>query len=214
MCERAGMEGMNRRMRDGQGQYGRYRGPADEDRRARGNPARGNPARDDWTRDDWACGNWARGNSARRNWDRGDWGRGGWGGGDWRRGNKMGRGRGIDRMLDMIELYDQDGDRKITQAEVDKARADRLAEFDRDGDGMLSLDEYEALWLDAMRERMVDRFQAHDDDGDGKVTVVEFSKQTSRLVMRRDRNDDGALSVEDLRRGERGRRPMRGPRAE
>ena len=51
---------------------------------------------------------------------------------------------------------------------------DRLAEFDADNDGSLTLEEYQALWLDAMRERMVDRFQAHDDDGDAIVTVEEF----------------------------------------
>jgi Ca2+-binding EF-hand superfamily protein len=121
---------------------------------------------------------------------------------------KMGHGRGMHRVLDLIELYDQDGDGKVTQAEIDNVRADRLAEFDSDGNGALSLKEYEALWLDAMRERMVDRFQSHDDDGDGQVTADEFSDSTSRLVMRRDRNDDGAISLEDMRRGDRGRRGM------
>ncbi len=124
-------------------------------------------------------------------------------------GGKMGHGRRMDRMLDLIEVYDQDGDDKITQAEIDKVRADRLAEFDGDGNGKLSLQEYEALWLDAMRERMIDRFQSHDDDGDGQVTVGEFSKQTSRLVIRRDRNADGAISLEDTRHADRGPHRMR-----
>ena len=123
-------------------------------------------------------------------------------GGDKRRGHRL------DRMLDLIETYDQDGDGKVTQAEINKGRADRLAKFDNDGDGRLSLQEYEALWLDAMRERMVDRFQSHDDDGDGQVTVDEFSKRMSRLVLQRDRNDDGAISAEDLRGHHSGRRPM------
>jgi len=132
----------------------------------------------------------------------------------WARGGaeyrgKMGHGRGIGRVLDLIELYDQDGDNRVTQGEIDKVRADRLAEFDSDGNGKLSLAEYEALWLDAMRERMVDRFQSHDGDGDGQVTTEEFSKRTSRLVLRRDRNDDGAISLDDMRHDDRGRRWMR-----
>ena len=70
----------------------------------------------------------------------------------------------------------------------------------RDSDGSLSLEEYQALWLDAMRERMVDRFQAHDDDGDGIVTVEEFveSLQLDRPAV--DRNDDGQVTRDDLRR--------------
>lgn len=124
-------------------------------------------------------------------------------------GGKMGRGRGMDRVLGLLELYDMDGDDRVTQDEIDKVRADRLAEFDSDGNGVLSLQEYEALWLDAMRERMVDRFQSHDDDGDGQVTVEEFSKRTARLVMRRDRNEDGAIGLEDARRDDRRRHRMR-----
>lgn len=107
------------------------------------------------------------------------------------------------RMMELIEAYDADGDGSITQAEVDAWRANRLKEFDADGDGTLSLDEYQALWLDAMRERMVDAFQGHDDDGDGKVTVDEFSKRTKRMVLMRDQNDDGALNMQDVRRGPR-----------
>ena len=112
--------------------------------------------------------------------------------------------------MDLIEHYDRNDDGKVTQAEIDQARADRLAEFDSDGDGTLSLQEYEALWLGAMRERMVDHFQSHDDDGDGAVTVEEFSERTRHLVLRGDRNDDGAIGPDDLRRGGRGAHRMHG----
>ena len=112
------------------------------------------------------------------------------------------------RMLDMLETYDLDADGSITQAEVDRFRSDRLAAFDTDGDGKLSLEEYEALWLDAMRARMVDAFQRHDDDGDGAVTVEEFGERTSRLVVLRDRNDDGVLNLDDVKR----KRGHHGPR--
>lgn len=111
------------------------------------------------------------------------------------------------RLIDLQETYDADGDGAVTQAEIDGARAARAAEFDLDGDGTLSLSEYEALWLDAMRERMVRRFQRHDRDGDGLVTAEEFQRRTSNLVMLRDRNGDGALSIEDLRPGRRAEAP-------
>lgn len=145
--------------------------------------------------------------SRRRDRDDERWGHRGRG-----HGGKKGHGRRTERMLRMIEIYDQDGNGKVTQDEVDQTRADRLAAFDADGDGMLTLEEYEALWLDAMRERMVDRFQSHDDDGDGQVTVEEFSKRTGHLVLRADRNEDGAISLEDMRRGDRGGPKMQGKR--
>ena len=55
-----------------------------------------------------------------------------------------------------------------------------------------------------MRERMVDRFQAHDDDGDGMVTVEEFGKPFDRMVIRLDANDDGELTLDEMQgRGDR-----------
>lgn len=114
--------------------------------------------------------------------------------------NEHGQRQGRQRLSEFLELYDTNGDGDITQEEVDAVRADRLAEFDADQDGQLSLAEYEALWLDAMRERMVDRFQSHDDDGDGQVTVDEFGENFANLVDRADRNDDGVLNEDDQRR--------------
>jgi Ca2+-binding EF-hand superfamily protein len=117
----------------------------------------------------------------------GGWGHGGgWGGG----------GRG-DRLF---EQFDTNQDGLITQAEIDQVLEARLANFDQDNDGSLTLEEYQALWLDAMRERMVDRFQAHDDDGDAMVTVEEFVGSYGSMVRHVDRNDDGQITRDDLRR--------------
>ena len=114
-------------------------------------------------------------------------------------------GRGGERGAWLFETFDADGDGRITQAEIDQARQSQLQKFDANGDGSLSLEEYQALWLDAMRERMVDRFQAHDDDGDGLVTVVEFNERFDDLVTRLDRNDDGAVTKDELQRRHRDR---------
>ena len=70
----------------------------------------------------------------------------------------------------LFESFDVNDDGILTQTEIEEVRQSRLTEFDANGDGSLSLEEYQALWMEAMRERMVDRFQAHDDDGDGLVT--------------------------------------------
>ena len=104
----------------------------------------------------------------------------------------------------LFEQFDTNQDGRLTQAEIDQVRQSRLAEFDQDGDGSLSLEEYQALWMDAMRERMVRAFQAHDADGDAMVTAEEFGSPFDRMVSRFDRNGDGELTLDEMRRrGER-----------
>lgn len=105
-------------------------------------------------------------------------------------------GRGMENLM---ATYDTNDDGQVTQEEVDTFRADRLAEFDADGNGTLDLDEYQALWLDAYRERMVDNFQRHDDNGDGIITVEEFGEDQAGMVARMDSNEDGVLTQEDRR---------------
>jgi Ca2+-binding EF-hand superfamily protein len=99
-----------------------------------------------------------------------------------------------------LERVDANGDGRATQAEIDQIRQDRLAEFDENGDGSLTLEEFQALWLSVMRERMVDSFQALDDDGDAVVTLEEYVEPFSHVVSRLDRNDDGELTSDDMRR--------------
>jgi Ca2+-binding EF-hand superfamily protein len=107
--------------------------------------------------------------------------------------------------MGLFERFDANQDGRLTQAEVDEVRRSQLTEFDQDSDGSLTLEEYQALWLDAMRERMVDRFQAHDDDGDGMVTVEEFGETFDRMVSRFDANDDGTLTPDEMHHRDEGR---------
>ena len=120
----------------------------------------------------------------------------------------------------IFESFDANADGSLMQAEVDQFRSDRLAKFDTSGDGQLTLEEYQVLWLDAMRERMVDAFQRLDDDGDALVTREEFLEPFVQLVQRLDRDADGAVTQEEMRAQreehgaghDRSRSPRRVPR--
>ena len=105
-------------------------------------------------------------------------------------GGRAGGGRGPS----LIERFDTDRDGKLTQAEINQARADRLAQFDSNGDGRLSLKEFEALWLDHMRERMVDSFQYLDNDGDGAVTGPEYLDPFASIVAYKDQNGETRIA--------------------
>ena len=103
------------------------------------------------------------------------------------------------RPPDHLRNFDLNKDGKVTQAEIDQARKDQLAKYDSNQDGVLSLEEYQVLWMDAMRRMMVRQFQANDADGDGRITVEEFTARFADLVRDRDRNGDGVLTVDELR---------------
>ncbi|TDT72690.1 EF hand domain-containing protein [Litoreibacter halocynthiae] len=57
----------------------------------------------------------------------------------------------------------------------------KVEEFDTDNDGALTLSEFEALHVAALRERMVDRFQHLDSDGDGQITQKEIETAGTRM---------------------------------
>jgi Ca2+-binding EF-hand superfamily protein len=121
----------------------------------------------------------------------------GYGYGMWKHRGHHGEHPGGERLL---ESFDQNNDGKLTQSEVDQSRQERFKKFDTNSDGNLSLQEYEALWLEAMRSRMVDRFQTLDDDGDAVVTTEEFVAPFDQLVNRMDRDDNGEVTRDELRR--------------
>ncbi len=71
-----------------------------------------------------------------------------------------------------------------------KVMQDRLAEFDADGDGALSLAEFETLHAAMIREKTVDRFQHLDADGDGRITKDEMTAPAHRMEMREKMNKE------------------------
>ena len=99
----------------------------------------------------------------------------------------------------MMERFDADSDGQITAAELTAKREKALADHDADKDGKLSLKEYEGLWLEMMRHKMVRHFQRLDRDGDAVVTAEDLQRPLDRILSRMDRNEDGVISKDDRR---------------
>lgn len=110
----------------------------------------------------------------------------------------------------MIKLVDANGDDKITQEEIDKAIADRLAKYDANKDGKLSLPEFDGLWNEIMQPAKVRAFQRLDPNGDAQIARGELDDRFGKLVSRLDRNGDGALSRDDRRHRHGGQHHDRG----
>lgn len=119
-----------------------------------------------------------------------------------------------EEMVDRFQSHDDDDDGAVTldefnddvrrgrseeeAAELAAVRADRHGAFDADGDGVLTVAEYEPLWMDAMRPRMVDQFQSHDDDGDAIVTAEEFAARWIGAFDHIDRDNNGVVDDDDF----------------
>ena len=101
--------------------------------------------------------------------------------------------------MEMFDAVDADGDGRLTQAEVDKARNERHAAHDADGDGNLDLEEFAGLWHETVRPLTVRAFQVLDTDGDAVVTRAEYDRPLADIVERLDRDGDGGLSLRDRR---------------
>lgn len=80
----------------------------------------------------------------------------------------------------------------------------RLEEYDADGNGELSLDEFAAWHAAMLRETMVDRFQHLDADGDGAITTEEMNALAGRMNRMRGDADDRPMMRDDATDG----RPM------
>ncbi|SNS70195.1 EF-hand domain-containing protein [Antarctobacter heliothermus] len=115
-----------------------------------------------------------------------------------------------------IEMWDLDGDAKVTAEEAAERRNDVFTAFDSDEDGFLDAEEY--VMFDAAREadmaengghgrgammRAADgMLLAHNDtDNDGKVSREEFVGNAAAWIVAMDKNEDGAVTTADFGRG-------------
>jgi len=104
---------------------------------------------------------------------------------------------------EMLRDLDTNVDQAISQEEIDAALSRRFEEFDADGNGRLSLEEFQALFAEITRPISVRAFQFLDPDGDAAVTQAELDERFGSAVTRFDRNKDGVLSADDRPRHRR-----------
>ena len=112
-------------------------------------------------------------------------------GADMMGGDMMGSGMMMGGADHLQTIFDADKDGTVTPEELRTGLLDALKTYDADGNGTLSLDEFETMHAAHIREMTVDRFQAFDADGDGQVTAEEIAAPAERMQYMMDRRAAG-----------------------
>lgn len=127
-----------------------------------------------------------------------------WGNHQWKnsghsmmQGGHMQGGR-MQHMAKMIEEIDTNKDGAISAEELKVWQDGKISKFDSNANGTIELDEFEALWLEQKRSRMVDKFQHFDENGDGQITVGEIATPMNFMFQHMDRNNDGNITKEEM----------------
>jgi Ca2+-binding EF-hand superfamily protein len=118
----------------------------------------------------------------------------------------MGAGFGWGRRAGMrLQRFDANKDGTVTLEEMVAAREPRFTRLDSNKDGAIDAKEVDTQAREAVdywAKRLVRRF---DQDRDGKITKEEFGRYARDRFARRDLNDDGRITAEDLPPGLQGR---------
>ena len=116
-----------------------------------------------------------------------------------------------------FEQLDTNADGKITPEEMEARAAARFAEADANGDGKLTAEELQASFkrgnserASKMSNRMLER---RDANNDGALTLDEMRpKNGGRFFERLDTDNDGAVSAEEFASMEKKRKGRHGKR--
>jgi len=113
------------------------------------------------------------------------------------------------RAARLIDLFDIDGNGKVSVAEINGDQKRFFTAIDVDGDGKLSTDEFKRRARSLAIFMSSSLFDLLDVDGDGKLSVAEIQGPSKRWFSRYDANKDGQLEANEIPAGRRFRRGRR-----
>ena len=109
-------------------------------------------------------------------------------------------GMSEEALVERFEQLDRNDDGKVTTREIYEGRKARFSEIDSNQDGTVSVEELDAAKTEFRHRRLEHRLQRMDTDGDGGVGVEEYARAGGKWLHRVDRNDDGAVDMDEIRK--------------
>ena len=101
-------------------------------------------------------------------------------------------------MLERFKAADENGDEKLTKAEIYQSRGKRAAEIDTNDNGVIEVEEMDAARKEMRLKREQRRLNRMDTDGDGVVSTDEFARAGTRMMQHMDRDRDGVVTMEEV----------------
>lgn len=127
-----------------------------------------------------------------------------------------GEGRGNGPRI-TFEALDADGNGEVTQAEMAAVGAARFSDADTDGDGFLTKEEISTK-VDERRAKRMDRmFEKRDANNDGKLSAEELAPSADRIAKRFEKVDtdgNGSISQAEFDAAKDSRKDRRHKRSE
>ena len=113
-------------------------------------------------------------------------------------GGGMGPCGGMGSGAMMLDWFDDDGDGKVTLQEFQAGHAERFAAMDANSDGKVTPDEFQAPPKPPAQTRVQRMFRRMDANGDGVITQDEFEKRSEAQFERFDLNGDKVITVDEI----------------
>ncbi len=101
------------------------------------------------------------------------------------------------QMLERFKAADENGDKKLTKAEIYQSRSKRAAEIDTNNDGTINAAEMDAAGKEMRLKRQQRMLGRMDTDGNGMVSADEYARTGTRMMQHMDRNHDGIVTLEE-----------------
>jgi len=101
------------------------------------------------------------------------------------------------QMLEHFKAADENGDEKLTKAEIYQSRSKRAAEIDTNNNGVIDAEEMDAARKEMRLKRQQRMLNRMDTDGNGVVSADEFARSGTMMMQKMDRDRDGVISMEE-----------------
>lgn len=115
---------------------------------------------------------------------------------------------GVKGKSKFMEFFDANQDGVVTMSELNEASKQRYAKMDADGNGAVTLEEFQAYLGDRKAQWREQRFAEMDGNGDNQISQQEYIQYKQQRAEQRyqemDANKDGVVSKEEYLNRKRG----------